>query len=427
MKFKAKKALSASMALLMTTSVCSMLASCDNTSTEETTTLGTMPPVETTTGAITPDETTTVATGNSTPAETTTAATTATQQGGTQVETPVGDYTNPLTGEPTTVNLSGQRPLAIVVDNVEASYANQTGLTEADVLYETLVAPGITRFLMLIADPYSVDSVCNIRSAREYHLDFSAYHNAVLMAHGGAYNDSYDFYQDAKDRLGSRYGFIDTCQEPHFNQLTNGELYGTIANEGDRADLQYDTVYKPDALKALLTSKYSKFTGGFDGSAKQSLQFVEYGTDKSMAGASDAKNIALEFTADGAAGAKLVSYKYDAASNKYLRYQDGKAHVDGQSKTREQLAFTNVITLFTDVDVVSTGIKNDPYMTEIDVVGTGTGYYFYGGKVINITWKATSTKLTLTDALGNELKLATGNTYIGYLDDSYAQQGKFWN
>ena len=423
MKFKAKKALSASMALLMTTSVCSMLASCNDTpDADETTTLGTMPPVETTTGAITPDETTTASEG-STPAETTTAAST----GGTQVEIPVGDYTNPLTGEPTTVNLSGQRPLAIVVDNVPASYANQTGLTEADVLYETLVAPGITRFLMLIADPDSVDAVCNIRSGRAHHLDFAAYHNAVLMAHGGAYNDSYDFYQDAKDRLGSRYGFIDTCQEPHFNQLTNGELYGTIDNEGDRDDLQYDTIYKPAALKALLTSKYSKFTGGFEGNAKQSLKFVEYGTTKSMAGASDATNISLEFTADGAAGAKLVSYKYDAATDKYLRYQDGKAHVDGQSKTGEQLAFTNVITLFTDVDVVKTGIKNDPYMTEIDTVGTGTGYYFYGGKVINITWTATSTNLKLTDALGNELKLATGNTYIGYLDDSYAQQGKFWN
>ena len=423
MKFKAKKALSASMALLMTTSVCSMLASCnDNSGADETTTLGTMPPVETTTGAITsPDETTT-ASQSSDPVETTTATT----QGGSQVETPVGDYTNPLTGEPTTVNLSNQRPLAIVVDNVAASYANQTGLNDADILYETLVAPGITRFLMLIADPESTDAVCNIRSGRACHLDFAAYHNAVLMAHGGAYNDSYDFYQDAKDRLGSRYGFIDTCQEPHFNQLTNGELYGTIANEGDRDDLQYDTIYKPAALEALLSSKYSKFTGGFSGSAKQSLKFVEYGTKKNMTGASDATTINLEFTADGAAGAKVVSYTYNAASDKYLRFQDGKAHVDGQSKTGEQIAFTNVITLFTDVDVVKTGIKNDPYMTEIDVVGTGTGYYFYGGKVINITWKATSTKLTLTDALGNELKLATGNTYIGYLDDSYAQQGKFW-
>lgn len=422
MKFKAKKALSASMALLMTTSVCSMLASCNDTpDANETTTLGTMP-VETTTGAIPPNETTTAST-ESTPAETTTASTTG---GGSQVENPTGDYTNPLTGEPTTVNLSEQRPLAIVVDNVPASYANQTGLTEADVLYETLVAPGITRFLMLIADPDSVDAVCNIRSGRAYHLDFAAYHNAVLMCHGGAYTDNYDFYSDAKARLGDRYGFIDTCQEPHFNQLTNGELYGTIDNEGDRDDLQYDTIYKPAALKALLTSKYSKFTGGFNGSTKKSLKFVEYGTAKSMAGASDATNITLEFTADNAAGAKLVSYKYDAASDKYLRYQDGKAHVDGQSKTGEQLAFTNVITLFTDVDVVKTGIKNDPYMTEIDTVGTGTGYYFYGGKVINITWTATSTSLKLTDALGNELKLATGNTYIGYLDDSYAQQGKFW-
>ncbi len=424
MKKEAKKALSASMALLMTTSACAMFAGCGDTpDADETTTLGVLPgfedtttPESTTTAASTPESTTTTA-------ETTTAETTSVNKP--NVDTPVGDYENALTGQPSEVNLAAQRPLAIVVDNVPASYANQTGLADADILYETLVAPGITRFLMVIANPDSVDAVCNIRSGRDYHLNFAAYHNAVLMCHGGAYNDYSDFYTLAKERLGSRWGYIDTCFEPHFAQAENGDKYGTIDNYGDRDDLQYDTIYKPEALEALLSSKYSKFTGSFVGSAKDSLKFVTYGTEKSMAGASDATTVNLEFTCDGAAGVKFVSYKYDATLNKYLRYQDGSAHRD--SETGEQLAFTNVITLFTDVNCELTGIKNDPYMTDIDTVGTGSGYYFYGGKVINIIWTATEDKLTLTDPNGNELKLATGNTYIGYLDDSYLTEGKFWN
>ena len=87
---------------------------------------------------------------------------------------------------------------------------------------------------------------------------------------------------------------------------------------------------------------------------------------------------------------------------------------------------------FYDVTTVTvtgtvTGVNTTQVYGVPDGVRICTVTYRYGGKVINITWKATSTKLTLTDVLGNELQLATGNTYIGYLDDSYAQQGKFWN
>jgi hypothetical protein len=95
--------------------------------------------------------------------------------------------------------------------------------------------------------------------------------------------------------------------------------------------------------------------------------------------------------------------------------------------TGEQLAFTNVITLFTEVEAVATGIANDPTMTRVQTKGNGVGYYFNGGKVINIKWTSNGGDLVLTDPNGEELKLATGNTYIGYLDISYLSGGTFWN
>ena len=48
--------------------------------------------------------------------------------------------------------------------------------------------------------------------------------------------------------------------------------------------------------------------------------------------------------------------------------------------------------------------------------------------MIQITWRSDGSTLTLTDPLGNELTLATGNTYIGYLDNDYIYGGTtFWS
>lgn len=422
MKKEIKKSLFAFLTILLTVAFCTLIAGCAGNGEADSTPIGTIPPETTaTTQGENPPETT----GNtSTSSEDTTG-------GGTPIIPPVGSYINPLTGIPTTKDLSNTKPLAIVVDNLKSSYARQTGLDQADILYEALVAPGITRFLMVVADYTTVDSVCNIRSGRDYHLDLAAYHNAVLMCHGGSKTVHYDFYQMAADRLGSRWGFIDTQQEYWFATVEAGNKYGTITHYEERLpELKYDTLFKPAALTALLNSKSAYFVkagGTITGTPKQSLKFVDYGTTKSMAGASSATTINLEFTCQGVSLAgKKVSFRYDATTDKYLRFQDGAAHVD--SETNKQLSFTNVITLFTDVENVKSGISSDPDMTLVETRGSGTGYYFYGGKVIQITWRSDGSTLTLTDPLGNELTLATGNTYIGYLDNDYIYGGTtFWS
>ena len=412
--------------LLVTVALCTAFAACGKGNNGDGTTgpIGTVPQDTTTE---TPASTTASSDGTTTnpviPPETTTNSEETTKP----VDPPIGNHINPLTGEPSAKDLSNTRPLAIVVDNIKSSYARQTGLDQADVLYEALVAPGITRFLMVVADYTQVDSVCNIRSGRDYHLNLASYHNAVLMCHGGSKTVHYDFFQLAAERLGSRWGFIDTMFEPWFAHADKGQQYGTIAHHGERPnELKYDTLFKPAALTALLNSKGAKFAGTTVGTTRQSLKFVNYGTTKSMAGASTATQVNLKFTCQGAAGAKSVSFTYNPLTDKYMRFQDGSAHLDSESKV--QLSFTNVITLFTSVENVKSGIASDPDMAMVQTKGTGTGYYFYGGKVIQITWTSNGENLTLTDPLGNELKLATGNTYIGYLDIDYIYGGtSFWN
>jgi hypothetical protein len=338
---------------------------------------------------------------------------------------------NLLTGEPAVNASSSIRPIAVVVDNISNSYKNQTGLDQADVLYEALVAPGITRFLMVVSDYTLLDSICNIRSGRDYHMDLAAYHNAVLVCHGGSSTVNYDFFTLAAQRYGSRWGYIDTEFEKWFYMKDYGNLYGTIDHYGDRRDIAYDTLFKPAALTALIESGESRFqkqgNGSLSGKAKESLHFVEYGTKKNMSGASSATQISLKFKCENSTGVKSVAYVYSAAQGKYLRLQDGAAHVDSQ--TGKQLAFTNVITLFTDVRAVDTGLASDPSMTLMETreSGRGYGYYFTDGRVIEIRWSSDGENLHLEEPDGSVLRMNTGNTYIGYLDDSYLESGRFWN
>lgn len=422
MKKATKKLVAAALAALMTTSACTTFTGCKNNGTA-----GVGHALSTLPGGT--SQSTAIPDGPEADREDEAEQNGSSQNGG-SVNTEQR-VLNLLTGEPAVNASSSIRPIAIVVDNISNSYKNQTGLDQADVLYEALVAPGITRFLMVTSDYTLLDSVCNIRSGRDYHMDFAAYHNAVLVCHGGSSTVNYDFFTLAAQRYGSRWGYIDTEFEKWFYMKDYGNLYGTIDHYGDRKDIAYDTLFKPAALTALIGSGESRFqkqgNGSLSGKAKESLYFVEYGTKKNMSGASSATQISLKFKCGNSSGVKSVSYVYSAAQGKYLRLQDGAAHVDSQ--TGKQLAFTNVITLFTDVRAVDTGIASDPSMTLMETreSGKGYGYYFTDGRVIEIRWSSDGENLRLEEPDGSVLRMNTGNTYIGYLDDSYLESGQFWN
>ncbi len=411
----------------MATSFC--FVSCGDGNSDATTKSPVLPSL-TTTGDAT--------TGSTTTANTTSASTTASSTTG-GVVTPDGSFINPLTGLKTSYDASQKRPVAIVVDNINLALPHQTGLNQADVLYETLVAPGITRFLMVVSNYTNIANVCNVRSARIFHIDLAANHNAILVCHGGSTYEA--FATVASMRLGgawneelgkNTYGYINTKDEYAFGTQEGGLKYGTIKyytgtyNSG-RVDLKYDTLVTAGALIATLQSSTSRFRlsgNSVDGLTKQSLKFVTAGTEKVMAGASTATNVILNFTMDNFEGDKNVSYMLK--NGKYFRYQNGVAHTD--AVTGEQLAFTNLVTLFTDVTRVN-GTIEDPNVASVKTTGTGSGYYFYNGKCIPINWSKLTgdSALVLTTVTGEELTLATGNTYIAYLDNTNTASAVIYN
>lgn len=417
MKKELKQILLMFLAIAMVATICASVIGCggqSQTTDDPGLTLKPNPTDQTTTAP-----TVTTAPGTTVPVQTTTSASATTTVINppvtTKPVTPVeGSYINPLTGLKTSKNdPSNKRPIAVVIDNISNAYKNQKGLYQADILYEALVAPGITRYLAVIEDYESVKDICNVRSGRDFHIDIAQSHNAILVCHGGSINEKYDFYQLVANRLGNRFAIVDTMFEPITSWKENGETYGTIQNKGSRKDLLHDTVVNGTALKLMITGKSSRFAKSgtsYTGAPKG----FKFGTSSAVASNISARTVKIDFTMDNNTSKKEVTFEYDSSSGKYIRSQ---VAVDGLSG--EQLSFTNVIFLGVDV-TCDKGPKEDPKIAFISVTGAGKGYYCYGGKMIAINWaKSANGALILTTENGTELTLAAGNTYIGYLEKDY--------
>lgn len=418
MKKELKQILLMILTIAIVASFCATAISCGGSGNKQTTEEGGLTLKPSTTDIPSPPETTTSSTS---PVSTTTEISETTTEKPIETTKPItppetGTYINPLTGLKTSVtDPSNKRPVAIVVDNISNAYKNQKGLYQADILYEALVAPGITRYVAIIEDYESVKDICNVRSGRDYHIDIAQGHNAILVCHGGSITSNYNFYQLVISRLGSRYSFVDTKDEYVTGTEEGGKKYGTIQNYKSRSDLLFDTVVNGSALKIMVTGKSSRFAksgAGYTGAPNG----FKFGTSSASSSSISAKTVKVQFTMDNNTSTKDVTFTYDSASDKYIRSQLPK---EGTNISGEELSFTNVVFLGVEV-TQGKGTEEDPRMALIDVTGSGKGYYCYGGKMVAIKWSKTANgALRLMTESGAELTLSAGNTYIGYLEKDY--------
>lgn len=345
-----------------------------------------------------------------------------------------GDYVDPLTGYATEKDLSNTRPIAVVVDNSSLALKHQSGLNDAAIVYEGLVAPGITRFLAVYSDYEEIPYICNVRSARKFTVDWAQSHNAVLVCHGGPCSEGspYNIYDLLRERYGSNGAdlIVNTQTEYWFATAEGGDMYNTIRHRGDRADLLYDTCITKEAMNKVLTnktsSKFVKAGGTVNGKVLESLKHTS-SSEPGVVGTENATYVKLKFTGSGTQTSMLVEYRYDETTGKYVRFQEGSEHKDAE--TKEQLSFKNLLVIVTDVSVISSGVSTDPYMTEIRTTGSGTAYYFCNGKAVKCFWSknSVSSELSIVDSQGKVVELAQGNTYIGYVDKTFSSETGFYD
>lgn len=287
---------------------------------------------------------------------------------------------NDLTGLPMDETKENYRPLAVMINNIDIAQPLM-GVSKSDVMYECLAEGGITRIMACFKDPSGIAEIGSVRSARPYYVRIAQGLDAVYL-HSGGSEDAYDL-------------------------LSSGVI--------DEFDLGTDMMWRDEWRMNNLGYEHSVLTSG------ELLEngIVSYGVRRTYEGASPESQAFSETGSQVLAGedtnylcATFSSYKdttftYDADSKTYRVGQFGEAQMDGTydvQNTRQ-----NVLALY-----ISTYSPDGGLLQQMDLIGSGDGYYMSRGKVIPITWNKDSydTPFYYTTEAGDDLIMAPGGVYV---------------
>lgn len=311
-----------------------------------------------------------------------------------------------LTGLPKDADYpEGQRITAIMVNNISnTSYQQarpQNGLSEADVLIEIKVEGGITRFCALYTDYRDLPEICPVRSARDQFFQLILPLQPIYVHIGESvvqtqYVKDYS-YQNMDVDLG------EMANVPRDQSKGNVATEHTAYTNGE---------YLQEAIDAMNIDTRRDYTSTL-------FDFVNYNEPARVLTGDNALGISIQHSQS-----YRTYFDWDATAGKYLMSQYSYAARDilpsTDANNGEQLAFDNVIVLFTDFSVYPDPGGSGYDLQKVDYTFGGVGYYFNGGKAESIRWKkgAPQEALFLVDAEGNEtsVKVNPGKTYLAVVD-----------
>jgi len=292
---------------------------------------------------------------------------------------------DPLTGLPTETDISGNRPLAIMINNHRQAQP-QLGVSKADIIYETLAEGGITRMLAIFQDVTDVGVIGSIRSARLYYVDIAQSYDAIFIFAGG----SDEAYTALSNRKITRLDGVNGSQTQIFYRDPNRK----------NLDFEHQLVTSSDRIAKYFPTYNLKME--HDKGYTHNLSFAKDGTPENG-------YTAMNFTVKFSSNSKTTSFSYNTEDMLYYLSQYGGDYKDGDDKS--QVAVTNVLILQTSISAIPGDTAG---RLKIVTKGTGTGYFVCGGRYIEINWsRANDTSqfvYTLKD--GTPLVLGQGKTYV---------------
>ena len=294
---------------------------------------------------------------------------------------------NPLTGE---MNLRkgavNNRPIAIMVNNLSTAQTVQTGVGNADIVYETEVEGGITRLMAVYQDVAKAKRVGTVRSARYVYIDLAMGHNAVYVHHGAD----------------------NVYAGPHLSDINRIEI--NPGNYGERISngLSWEHTLYTTSGKSLLHGAKSKFNMTKDNSSTWQ-DFASEDEEVKLSGG-DANYVSVPFSYQ-----YITKFVYDKDSGKYTRTFAGVERKD--YFTGKKTKVKNVVVLLTNIGYYSNGKHRN-----VSLSG-GSGYYVSGGKYEKINWSkgSASSPFKFTKADGSALKMNAGKTWVCIASSSYSQ------
>ena len=311
-----------------------------------------------------------------------------------------------LTGLPVSESIRNARPLAVMLNNIEAG-CPQSGTEEAAIIYEAPVEGRITRLMGIFENYTAVKDIGSIRSSRDYFVYFALEYDPIYAHFGQA--------------------------TPYVGELLNSDRVDNISGAVSGIDKPASHSFYRSTERKAPHNVYIDFEGldkdikkfGYQTEHKDTYQekftFAKNGTDTMYADMKDATVLYPGGKDDSLAnGYSLVEarFEYNAEDGKYYRYQYGDKHID--AVTGNQLAVTNVIFQYChgevrdENDYLAFGCHGDDgYKVQV----------FTGGKMVEGTWSRSCDEepAQYVDKQGNPIQINPGKTWICIIWDEYGQ------
>jgi len=298
-------------------------------------------------------------------------------------------------------------PLTIMVEN-HLDSRPQSGLSEADVIYEAVAEGGITRFLAVFyCDVVAKDTLIGpVRSARTYYLDWaSEYGKYPFYVHVGGANTP-----GPANALGQiqKYGWGGRTGND-INQFSVG--FPTFWRDYERLGRTVATEHTMMTTSAKLWGQTEKrgWTNKNPDGESWDKTFKEWKFADDADDRGSMSNISFDFWE----GFKQydVRWEYDQESNEYKRVNGGESLVD--HNTGQQLTAKNIIIQFTIEKGPIDELKHMLYTT----IGKGEAIIFQNGEVVKGTWEKDSrtARTQFFDKKGKEVKFVRGRIFIEIL------------
>jgi hypothetical protein len=299
-----------------------------------------------------------------------------------------GSDINPLTGEemkdPTVLE---RRPIAIKVSNFPVIVRPQSGLNNADLVFEHYAEGGATRFTAVFygEDAHTVGS---IRSARIIDFEIPVMYDAALGYSGSAGAN--------KDRF-SGVDWFERIVSPDFG---HGGFYRSYPEDAD-VDFWHTMFTDTYRIRGILQER------GLD--VRPQLNNGMVFSQEPPAGGTAAEQIEIRYSGS------YVTWWYDSGVGRYFRWNDGERHND--ANRGEQINFRNIAVVSANhvvTDIPETEVRQGANSIEIQIWGEGPATIFRDGQRFDGYWQRNDPKdmLTFTDLDGNPLPLAPGNTWF---------------
>ncbi len=317
----------------------------------------------------------------------------------------------PLNGLPYTTTektrWDKRRPMTIMIENHNDARP-QSGLSSADVVYESVAEGAITRFMgVFYCDIAAQDLMVGpVRSARTYFLDWaSEYGKFPLYVHVGGANTP-----NKANALGQikDYGWLGANDLSQFG-LSVKECWrdDSILKKANSIDhIATEHTMQCDTEKLYQVAEKRGFTNLDPKHDPWTNFFVPWKFSPTPAVGKPATHISFDFWKDYAQ--YHVNWNYDPTTKTYLRENGGKPHID--NNTGKQLTTGTVVIIYT----AETGpIDTEKHML-YGTIGNGGGLIFSQGRVFPVTWskKSRLDRTIFTDGRGKEFQFVPGKIWI---------------